>query len=111
MRIITLLLSVAMATPALAAQSIVGTWVLSEASCKSGPENKIAIGPMSIQSDVLNCAFGSVSRQGRLVRWEGLCHTGEGDERGPGTMTAQLTAGRLTMSGAGISLGPLKRCS
>jgi hypothetical protein len=86
--------------------SIVGNWVFPEESCV----NAIAIGPLSLKSEDVDCRFASVKRSGRRVTWKGICDDAEGSSQE--TVTATEKNGRLTIRyvNGGNVLKDLRRC-
>jgi hypothetical protein len=90
---------IALATPALAAESIVGSWDNEDCS------RPMRIGPMSLQANETVCHFDSVKRKGDTVTWKGEC---DGEAR---TVTADLSGGKLfVFFDNGNSFVNLNRC-
>lgn len=82
-------------TPAMAAETIVGTWAPDPTAC-TPVGGMLDIGPRSLTTDILACRFDDVSRDGDRVTWHGRCS--EGEERYPATVVAALYQHRLTVS-------------
>jgi hypothetical protein len=101
-------ITIAFAAPGAAGKpvSIVGNWAFPGESCGSA----IAIGPMSLKSDDVDCRFLSVKRSGHQVTWKGACDDAEGSSQE--TVIATEKNGRVTiryMNGGNI-LQNLRRC-
>lgn len=58
--------------PALATESIVGHWRVSDGLCTPA-DGTVAIGPLSLTQDEVSCSFASVKRSGSVVTWTGRC--------------------------------------
>ncbi len=100
-------LTLALATPAAAAESIVGTWA-TPGKC-GRPLSTVVVEPMGFSGEDFHCNFASVSRKGDTVHWHGSC-TFDNDEEKTG-LTARLSKGmlRYRFEGRGWS-GQLQRC-
>jgi hypothetical protein len=89
-----------LAAPAVARESIVGTWADTRAAC-SGEDDTVIIEPKAIVFDSdSRCEFRSVSRDGDTVRWtDGVCMRGATNTPSDRNVraTASLNAGRLSL--------------
>jgi hypothetical protein len=96
------------AGPALAAQSVVGTWAPTLAACNQ--PRAITIGPKSLVGEDFSCRFDRVSRKGSLVTWKGGCSAGDEDK--PRTVFAKRSGKKLFYRYQGQSgwNGPYVRC-
>jgi hypothetical protein len=95
----TLMAALTISTPALSAESIVGTWDNEDCS------RPMVIGPLAMQANDTICRFDSVKRKGDRVTWKGDCN---GKKR---TVVAELENGKLNVSiiDGDVFFG-LKRC-
>jgi hypothetical protein len=86
--------------------SIVGNWAVPGETCA----NAIAVGPMSLKSEDVDCRFSSVKRVGHRVTWKGTCDDAEGSSRE--IVIATEKNGRLTIRyvNGGNVLKDLWRC-
>jgi hypothetical protein len=103
------LLAAGFAGSAQAAQSIVGTWAPSSATCNAPPA--ITIGPKSLVGEDFYCRFDTVSRKGSVVTWKGRCSAGDEDKAR--TVQAKLSGKKLSYRYQGESgwNGPFVRCA
>jgi hypothetical protein len=97
-----------------AAETIVGKWAATNAEC-ANRDDRVMISALGIDSSFMICEFASVKRKGNTVTWAGYCFDENGSRRpeepdNDGTITAALSAKRLTISGLGFEVGPLLRC-
>ena len=97
----------ATATPALAAQSIVGTWAPDPGRC-TPVDGTVSIGAKSLTADEMSCTFDTVARSGDVVTWTGRCS--DGMTRTPATVTAVLRDRRLTVTVNGQAWESVRRC-
>lgn len=74
------------ATPALAAKSIIGKWGSDGEACAFGATQ---IERMSISSPELRCRFDAVSRSGDAVTWRGSCDRAFGSRVPDAVVTAR----------------------
>ena len=105
-----LIILVLMATPARAAESIVGIWSHDAAFCKTA--DKVMIKPLGIEFDYVICHFETVKRSGNTVTWKGACYVDSirRPETGSGTVEGVLRNAKLTISGLGFGMNDLVRC-
>lgn len=101
------LLSLSLAMPAVAAESIVGTWA-TPGKC-GRPLSTVVVEPMGLSGEDFYCDFASVSRKGDTVHWRGACTFGVDKE--DNLVTARLAKGmlRYRFDRQGWN-GPLQRC-
>lgn len=101
--------AIALAGPAGAADSIVGTWA-TPGRC-GRPLSTVVIEPMGFSGEDFSCDFDTVSRTGDEVRWRGTCDFGAEGGAEAATVTARLTRGmlRYRINEDGWN-GPLQRC-
>ncbi len=101
--------AVALARPAAAADSIVGTWA-TPGRC-GRPLSTVVVEPMGFSGEDFTCDFDAVSRNGDQVRWRGTCDFGGEGGAEKATVTARLAKGmlRYRINTDGWN-GPLERC-
>jgi hypothetical protein len=92
--------TLALASPAFSAESIVGTWDNEDCS------RPMVIGQLSLQANDTICHFDSVKRKGDTVTWKGDCN---GKRT---TVVAELSGGALSVDiGDQNNFVGLKRCN
>ncbi len=97
----------ALATPALAAESLVGTWA-TPGKC-GRPLSTVVVEPLGFSGEDFYCNFTSVARTGDTVRWRGTCTFGADAEMTG--LTARLSRGKLSYRFDKLGWnGPLQRC-
>jgi hypothetical protein len=100
--------------PTSAAETIVGKWAATKLEC-ANRDDRVTISALGIDSSFMICEFASVKRKANTVTWAGYCFDENGSRRpeepdNSGTITATLSAKRLTIAGLGFEVGPLLRC-
>lgn len=106
----TLGILVGLATPVVAAETIVGRWGESRDVCSSGAA--IDIAAMKLSSEETACEFTDVGRVGDVVTWKGTCFV-QGEAPRKETVVATLAADRtltLRYRTSGAEIGGLRRC-
>lgn len=106
----TVLLLVASATPAAAAETIVGRWGESREVCSGAMA--VDVKPMGLSSEEMSCEFTDVSRVGDVVTWKGRCFVREEPPRKE-TVVATLHPDRsltIFFHGSGANIQDLRRC-
>ena len=102
---LALVLAALAASPAVAdGRTIVGEWATTRKDC--GTQFAYKVGPRSLVSDELSCAFDGVSRSGDTVTFKGRCSDGESSmpETVVATRTGDALAVRFSGSGGDLAL-------
>jgi hypothetical protein len=94
--------------PALAGgRSIVGDWAPDPRQCRPN-DGAVRIAPLGLAGDELSCTFKSVSRDGDVVTWRGICSGPE--DSSAATVVAALRGEVLSVRINGNGIGSYRRC-